>query len=84
MAVLKDSNVRRSKVRAVFRLSVSGCISVRQVSRGSTVHTFHSHRRVHQRATLFNTVCHLCILHMSNLEAVIGQFSQDECLSKCP
>ncbi len=80
----RHSNVRRSKVKAVFRLSVSGCISGRQVSLGSSVHTFHSHSSVQRRVTLFNTVCHLCILHMSNLEAVIGQFCQDECLSKRP
>lgn len=49
-----------------------------------SVHTFHSQSSVQRIVTLFNTVLHLCILHMSNLEAVIGQFCQDECLSKCP
>lgn len=51
---------------------------------GSTVHTFYFHRSVHHGVTLLNTARHLCILHVSNLEAVIDQFGQDECPSKCP
>lgn len=74
MSVLWHSNVRRPEVRAVLRLSVSGYISNRQVSLGFSVHTFHSHSGVHHGVTLFNVVRHLCILHMSNLEAVIDQF----------
>lgn len=77
-------NVRRSQVNTMFRLSVSGCTSSRQVSLGSSMHTFWSYCSVPHTFPLFNTVHQLCILHMSNLVAVIGQFCQDECLSKCP
>lgn len=40
------SNVRRSKVKALFRLWDSSCISGRQVPLGPSVHAFHFHRRV--------------------------------------
>lgn len=61
-------------------LSVSGCTGPtadRWVSLGSV------HSCVHTQAAA-GSIPGPCILHMSNLEAVIGQFCQDECLSKRP
>lgn len=55
-----------------------------QVSLGSSVHTFYFHNGTHNKVPLFILVRHPCVLHMSNLEAVIDQFGQNECLSKCP
>lgn len=46
----------------------------------SCTHFIHS--LVFRTVTLFNTVSHLCTLCVSNLEAVIGQFSQD--IYVCP